>query len=59
MAESNEEVRDNDKDTLMEVRGIIDGVLESGSDDYKAALNNIAVIIKNYEILQAAENFKG
>ena len=44
MAESNEEVRDNDKDTLMEVRGIIDGVIESGSTDYKSALEQISDI---------------
>ena len=48
MAESNEEVRDNDKDTLMEVRGIIDGVLDSGSDDYNSALELIATTVKDY-----------
>ena len=47
MAKSNEEVRDNDKDTLMEVRGIIDGVLDSGSTDYKSALNDISDILIN------------
>ena len=49
MAESKEVLRDKDKDALMEVRGIIDGVIESGSKDYISALDNIADIIKNNE----------
>ena len=48
MAKSTEEVRDIDKDTLMEVRGIIDGVLDSGSKDYKIALIDIAARTKGY-----------
>ena len=37
---------DIDKDTLMEVRGIIDGVLDSGSTDYGTALDSISGIVK-------------
>ena len=48
MAESNKEARDNDKDTLMEVRGIIDGVLDSGSTDYKTALKEILDKVNEY-----------
>ena len=41
-------VIDKDKDTLMEVRGIIDGIVESGSKDYKTALNDIAATVNEY-----------
>ena len=43
-----DEVRDNDKDTLMDVRGIIDGLLDSGSTDYKSALEEISDISTAY-----------
>jgi len=33
---------DENKTALLEIRGIIDGVLESGSTDYKTALQEIA-----------------
>jgi len=46
-----EVVIDNNKDTLMEVRGIIDGVLDSGSTDYKTALEQIVVTIGNHGIV--------
>lgn len=39
---------DNDKDALMEVRGIIDGVIESGSKDYTTALEQISDISTAY-----------
>ena len=41
-------VVDKDKEMLMEVRGIIDGVIESGSKDYKTALEQIAAYTKGY-----------
>jgi len=34
-------VVDEDKETLLEVRGIIDGVFDSGSTDYKTAVQAI------------------
>ena len=43
-----DEVRDIDKDTLMEVRGIIDGIVESGSKDYGSALNDIAATVNEH-----------
>ena len=33
---------DTNKTALLEIRGIIDGVLESGSTDYKGAMQEIA-----------------
>ena len=37
-------VVDKDKETLMEIRGIIDGCIESGSKEYKTALEQISDI---------------
>lgn len=39
---------DKDKEVLMEVRGIIDGVLDSGSTDYVKALGQIEAYTKGY-----------
>jgi hypothetical protein len=38
-------VVDKDKETLMEVRGIIDGIVESGSKEYSSALKQIARLV--------------
>ena len=54
MADNNdtaEVVVDTDKDILLDVRGIIDGVLESGCTDYKSALEQIVVTIGNHGIV--------
>ena len=48
MATKNDAPVDKDRDTLMEVRGIIDGVLESGSTDYKSALAEILNKVNDY-----------
>lgn len=45
MATKNEGQVSKDKDTLMEVRGIIDGLLDSGSTNYTAALDDISQVI--------------
>ena len=45
MATKNDTPIDKDKDVLMEVRGIIDGCLDSGSKEYKNALSQIARVI--------------
>ncbi len=39
--DSTEVVSDTDKEKLMEIRGIIDGVIDSGSTDYNGALQQI------------------
>lgn len=39
---------DVDKEMLMEVRGIIDGCIESGSVDYKTALEEIAANVNEH-----------
>lgn len=41
-------VIDSDKETLMEVRGIIDGCIESGSTEYKKALQDILTKVDRY-----------
>ena len=41
-------VVDKDKDVLMEVRGIIDGCLDSGGKEYKKALQDVAVIVNEF-----------
>lgn len=41
-------VIDKDKEVLMEVRGIIDGLLDSGSTDYKAACEEILNKVNDY-----------
>ena len=41
--------KDKDKEILMEVRGIIDGCIESGSTDYKGALKQIAQLVSGEE----------
>ena len=41
-------VVDNDKDVLMEVRGIIDGCIESGSTEYAKALQDILIKVQGY-----------
>ena len=49
MADNNKElIFDTDKDIFMEVRGIIEGVLDSGSTDYKTALNDIAATVNEF-----------
>ena len=48
MADNNdtaEVIVDTDKETLMEVRGIIDGCLDSGSKDYNGALQQIHSLV--------------
>ena len=51
MATKNDKpVVDKDNDVLMEVRGIIDGCIESGSKDYEGALKEIVVTIGNHGI---------
>ena len=44
MATKNDTPIDKDKEVLMEVRGIIDGCIESGSTDYKTAVEQISDI---------------
>ena len=51
MAESKEVLRDKDKDALMEVRGIIDGCIESGSTKYRTALLEIAITLNNHGVV--------
>ena len=48
MADKNDTPIDKDKEVLMEVRGIIDGVLDSGSTDYKTALVEILSKVNGY-----------
>ena len=49
MADKNDApVVDKDKETLMEVRGIIDGVLDSGSKEYKASCEEILSKVNDY-----------
>jgi hypothetical protein len=36
---------DSDKDIMMDVRGIIDGCIDSGSTDYSSALKEIAQLV--------------
>ena len=45
-------VVNKDKELLMEVRGIIDGCIESGSTDYKSALEEIYTKVETDRILQ-------
>jgi hypothetical protein len=52
-ATNNDTPVNKDKEVLMEVRGIIDGVLDSGSTDYKAALKEITCLVKNVEKIRA------
>ncbi len=49
MAEKNDAPIDTDKETLMEVRGIIDGCIESGSTDYKAAIMQVLETVVPYQ----------
>ena len=48
MATKSDTPVDKEKDTLMEVRGIIDGIVESGSKDYKTALTDIAATVNEH-----------
>lgn len=51
MATNNDSpVVDKDKEVLLDVRGIIDGCIESGSTDYKSALQEIIITIGNHGI---------
>jgi len=47
MATKNDTPIDKDKEILMEVRGIIDGCIDSGSTDYKAALEQIVQLVSS------------
>ena len=49
MATKNDTPVDKDKETLMEVRGIIDGCIESGSTDYKEAVLQILDTVSSYQ----------
>ena len=49
MATKNDTPIDKDKETLMEVRGIIDGCIESGSKDYKAAIMQVLETVVPYQ----------
>ena len=40
---------DKGKEVLMEVRGIIDGCLDSGSKDYKAAIMQVLETVVPYQ----------
>ena len=57
MATKNDTPVDKDKEVLMEVRGIIDGCLDSGSTDYKTALEQISDISTAY-LCGASDNIK-
>ena len=48
MTDKNDTPIDKDKDTLMEVRGIIDGCIESGSKEYAKALQEIVDRVSLY-----------
>ena len=54
MADKNDTPIDKDKEVLMEVRGIIDGLLDSGSKEYKKALEQIAAYTKGYNDMAKA-----
>ena len=45
MATKNDTPIDKDKEVLMDVRGIIDGVIDSGSKEYNSALKQIAQLV--------------
>ena len=47
MATKSDAPVDTDKETLMEVRGIIDGCIDSGSKDYESALQGISNLVKD------------